>query len=318
VTLRRQLLEAAGFAPRLLMDSTELVRAFLLKHLTDSGAALDRSGRPDLYYTVFALASLQALGMALPGDRLREWLLAFDDGSDLDFVHAGALARCWAAVGTGGMPEGLAGRILARIERNRTSDGGYDGSVNARQGTAYGAFVALGAWEDLSGFPPRVVALGRSLLSLRSADGAWSNAPGGARGALNATAGAVVLLRQLGLPVPAGVEVWILGQQHASGGFLASPGAPAPDLLSTATALHALRALDARLSAEAHGRCLDFIDTLWNSKGGFHGHWADETLDVEYTFYGLLAAGHLAMAMAMPGTGPASGERGVVEDGRNE
>jgi len=40
--------------------------------------------------------------------------------------------------------------------------------------------------------------------------------------------------------------------------------------------------------------CLDFIDTLWSNEGGFHGHWHDDLLDVEYTFYGLLALGHLA------------------------
>jgi len=41
-------------------------------------------------------------------------------------------------------------------------------------------------------------------------------------------------------------------------------------------------------------RCLDFIDSLWSSRGGFRGHQGDETLDCEYTFYGLLALGNLA------------------------
>jgi hypothetical protein len=40
---------------------------------------------------------------------------------------------------------------------------------------------------------------------------------------------------------------------------------------------------------------LDFVDTLWSADGGFHGHWADDALDVEYTYYGLLALGHLAL-----------------------
>jgi hypothetical protein len=42
-------------------------------------------------------------------------------------------------------------------------------------------------------------------------------------------------------------------------------------------------------------RSLDFIDTLWSAEGGFHGHWADDHLDAEYTFYGLLALGHLSV-----------------------
>ena len=40
--------------------------------------------------------------------------------------------------------------------------------------------------------------------------------------------------------------------------------------------------------------CLDFLDSLWTNQGSFYGHWADHHLDAEYTFYGLLALGHLA------------------------
>ena len=39
---------------------------------------------------------------------------------------------------------------------------------------------------------------------------------------------------------------------------------------------------------------MGFLDTLWTAAGGFHGPWADDHLDVEYTFYGLLALGHLS------------------------
>ena len=40
---------------------------------------------------------------------------------------------------------------------------------------------------------------------------------------------------------------------------------------------------------------LIFLDSLWDARGGFHGHWADDHLDAEYTFYGLLALGHLSL-----------------------
>ncbi len=71
------------------------------------------------------------------------------------------------------------------------------------------------------------------------------------------------------------------------------PKAPIPDLLSTATALHALAGLERDLSPVRES-CLDFIDTLWSNEGGFHGHWSDDALDCEYTYYGLLALGHLS------------------------
>ena len=109
------------------------------------------------------------------------------------------------------------------------------------------------------------------------------------------TAAAVTLLRQLGMPVNLTAADWLLAQAHPQGGFLAVPGAPIPDLLSTATALHALAVLEAPPPPAIRERCLDFIDTLWSAEGGFHGHWADDHLDAEYTFYGLLALGHLSV-----------------------
>ena len=32
-----------------------------------------------------------------------------------------------------------------------------------------------------------------------------------------------------------------------------------------------------------------------SATGGFHGNWSDDYLDCEYTFYGLLALGHLSL-----------------------
>ena len=47
--------------------------------------------------------------------------------------------------------------------------------------------------------------------------------------------------------------------------------------------------------AEEKDSILDFIDSLWTAAGGFHGTWDDDDLDIEYTYYGLLALGHLAL-----------------------
>lgn len=293
MSLRLQLLQVARLAPRLLGDSTELVREFFARQFNAEGAAGDRDGRPDLYYTIFALAGAQALDVPVPAERTRTWLTTFGEGDSLDFVHLGALARCWAA--TGGAEPLLAKALLARLEDYRQPDGGYHGNPKSGFGTAYDAFVALGAYEDLGAKPPRVLELIRSLKRLETKDHAWSNSPDQTVGSLNATAGAVTLIHHLGFPVNSAVGDWILAQQHPGGGFLAVPGAPLPDLLSTATTLHALACLERRITSGVHERCLDFIDTLWSAEGGFHGHWADDHLDAEYTYYGLLALGHLSL-----------------------
>jgi hypothetical protein len=295
VSLRLQLLQVARLAPRLLGESTDLVRDFYRRQFNEHGAACDRAGKPDLYYTIFAIAGALSLDVPLPLGPMREWLLTFDDGAALDLVHLGALARCWAEMGEGGIPKGLDQRLLDNIETFRKPDGGYDVDKNQPHGTAYGAFVALGAWQDLGRTPPRILDLVRCFKHLESSDGGWSNQPGMRIGALNATAGAVTLIRHLGFPVNQSVADWLLAQAHPQGGFKATPSAPIPDLLSTATALHALSAMDCRIPSALHERCLDFIDTLWDAGGGFHGHWADDFLDPEYTFYGLLALGHLSL-----------------------
>lgn len=295
MSLRLQLLQVARLSPRLLGESTELVRDFFRRQLASEGAGVDRAGRPDLYYTIFTLAGFQALDLPVPADIVERHLRSFGDGEGLDFVHLSALARCWAVVGLPRMPANLDRALLGRVEAFRRPDGGYDGDGKSAHGTAYGAFVALGAYEDLGHSPPDKLKLIQSLKRLETADGAWSNRSGMKTGATNATAGAVTLIRYLGFPVNPRVGDWLLARVHAQGGFVAAPDAPMPDLLSTATALHALAAMERRLPSEAHERCLDFVDSLWSNEGGFRGHWTDEHLDSEYTFYGLLALGHLSL-----------------------
>jgi prenyltransferase beta subunit len=226
---------------------------------------------------------------------VEQYLRTFEAGEALDFVHLGALARCWAAIGAERLQPATVEAILARIERFRSADGGYDSDPAAAHGNAYGCFVALGAYQDLGRALPEPLRMVQCLKFLETTDGAWANARGLRTGSTNATAAAVTLLHQLALPIHSRVGEWLLAQAHSEGGFLAMPGAPMPDLLSTATTLHALACLQVPVPERTRDCCLDFIDTLWDAEGGFHGHWADDHLDAEYTFYGLLALGHLGI-----------------------
>ncbi|MGV3533427.1 MAG: prenyltransferase/squalene oxidase repeat-containing protein, partial [Chthoniobacteraceae bacterium] len=294
VSLRLEMLQVARLAPKMLGESTELVRDFLLRQFSPEGGGCDRDGRPDLYYTIFVIAALEALQEEWPRDRVEAYLRGFGEGEGLDFVHLGALARCWSAVGLERAPAGFAGKVLAHLEEFRTPDGGYDSEPGAAHGNAYGCFVALGAYQDLRAEIPEPLRMVQCLKFLETPDGAWGNARGLKAGATPATAAAITLLRQLDLPVTDVPAQWLLTQMHPEGGFLAVPQAPLPDLLSTATALHALATMGIQVSPRVQERCLDFMDTLWSAEGGFHGHWADDHLDAEYTFYGLLALGHLS------------------------
>lgn len=283
------MLQVARLAPNLLHEAADKVVEFLHGELNEDGGGRDRAGKSDLYYTAFALDGLIALQADVPRERVVPYLERFGDGETLDLVHRACLARAWAAVG--GAPDGE--RILDGVERYRSADGGYASASGKADGTVYNAFLVLGLYQDLGAEPPEPERLSASIERLRADDGGYADSAGFTLGTTPTTAAAITLLRQLGRPVDPAVGRWILARAHAQGGFLAVPDAPIPDLLSTATALHALASLDVSFEA-VRERCLDFVDTLWTGRA-FCGNWHEDEVDCEYAFYALLALGHLSL-----------------------
>jgi prenyltransferase beta subunit len=285
------MLQIARLSPKLLGDSRDLVESFIRGQQNGGGAFCNRAGDSDLYYTVFGLEALVALQAQPPVDTVSGYLRTFGDGGGLDFVHLACLARCWAGV-TRDLSSLPASAILARIEAFRTPDGGYNQSREAAHGSSYAAYLALGAYQDLGACVPEPERLLASLAGLRARDGAFANVPGAATGVTTATAAAVTLMRNLEADPDPDLALWLQSRCLPAGGFFAVPDAPIPDLLSTASALHALAGLHAPLNG-LREPCLDFIDSLWTNRGGFYGHWSDDAIDTEYTYYALLALGHL-------------------------
>jgi len=296
MSFRLEMLQVARLAPQLLGEAAELVRGFVRSQQHECGAWCDRDGRPDLYYTVFGMEALLALHTEPDWPRLAQWLNGFDGGAALDFVHLCCLARCWSA-----MPETapqISGTtrtaLLERLPGYQTPDGGFHQRRGAPHCTAYACLLAWAAHYDLRAPLPAAENLTHCLEALAVPSGGYANEPGLPLGTIPATAAAVALHRHLRRTPRAETGAWLLAQQHPGGGFLAAPGAPVPDLLSTAVALHALDGMQVSFVSYKES-LLDFVDSLWNAEGGFHGNWTDDTLDVEYTYYGLLALGHLAL-----------------------
>jgi prenyltransferase beta subunit len=287
------MLQVARLAPTELGESRDLVVRFLHERLNPDGGFQDRAGASDLYYTVFGLEALVALQADLPVPATSAYLTQFGDGAGLDFVHLACLARAWATMRPK-HEDVPADGMLARLETFRSADGGYAQAAGADAGTIYAAFLAFGAYEDLGRRVPHPEALLQSVQRMRVPDGSFANHASAVAGVTTTTAAAVLLLRHLDGRVDRDAGMWLLDRCHARGGFFASPSAPIPDLLSTATALHALSAMHLPLGG-LQEPCLDFVDSLWTNRGGFHGSWVDDTLDCEYTYYGLLALGHLSI-----------------------
>jgi prenyltransferase beta subunit len=335
MSLRLQMLRAARQARRLRPDLADGARQFLRAIALESGAFPDRSGKADLYYTVFGLlgllatepdAGLSAVAASAakeeaagdvrqpPADILRAdasspppspiaYLRTFTDAAALDLVHVACLARCWALAADNlqgatareaRLPDAATrAAILTHVERHRSADGGYNATACASAGTAYGAFLALGAYQDLDAPLPDAAGLARATRSLRTPDGAYANEPAAEQGSTPATAAAAMILAELGESIDAAALGWMLERAAPGGGFFAMPVVPIPDLLSTATALHALAAAGVAVDT-LRDTCMPFIEGLRSGSGGFRGHALDDDADAEYTFYGLLALGHLA------------------------
>jgi len=283
MSIRRQMLKAASRAKISLGNRAESVVKFIMGRVNEDGGFNDRSGRSDLYYTVFGVEALLALGVDIPREKITSYLAQFEHAQSLDFVHLACLVRCWANLSCPIEADpGAPGHIARRIEKHLA------GHV-----TIYECFLALCAYQDLG----IEISSKRTFLdcigSHRTADGAYANEAGIEIGATPVTAAAVTILHNLNEPVPDSAIDWLLSCIGPEGGFCVMPAVATADLLSTATALHGL-SVTGRPLVDIRQRCLDFIDGLWDGSGGFCGSSADKTPDCEYTYYALLAMGHLS------------------------
>lgn len=288
------MLQVARLAPKLLGEATDLVAGFLRGQLNDDGGFKDRAGASDIYYTVFGLEGLLALRADLPYAKVAGFLESVGDVSALSLVHVCSLARCWANLPSP-FRQGAPRDAMARhIESFRSGDGGYNTLATSPRGTVYGCFLAAAGYGDAEVEMPNRLALLECIHPLRTADGGYANQEDVPIGLTPSTAAAATLLRHLSQPTDSRLADWLLACCRPDGGFFATPESPIPDLLSTATALHALAGMHVDMGSIKES-CLDFVDSLWTNQGAFYGAWTDDMLDVEYTYYGLLALGHLSL-----------------------
>lgn len=279
------MLRWASLAPSRLPDGAEPVRQFLLSRQVGSGGFAGRDDSDDLYYTSFAIDALRALGWEQAPQGVLDYLeRAVASIDKLDLVHLCCLIRCRAALGL------RCGRgFVKRLSDFRSRDGGFATSVGAASGSSYGAFLAMGAWEELAAPAPNREKLAESLQALRRPEGAFTNDRQLPVPSVPATAAASVVLNRLGHSVGrAGIE-WLLERQLSAGGFEPVADLGRADLLSTATAMTAL-AFDGSLPTERAQRAVELVHSLYRG-GGFSGSADDPYADCEYTWYALIALG---------------------------
>ncbi len=294
---------AAG-AMKLPEETRDRHTAYLLEAQAENGGFAGRKGAADPYYTGFALRGLALLGRLdeMTARRAGRFLAKRmgQQMPNVDFisaVFAALLLEVTAGVDVfaeaGRDRQNLVADTLGPMRRN---DGGYAKSNRSTQSSTYHTFLA-GLCRQLVGLPLEAAEQTVSLVRSRHrGDGGFVEIAQANQSGTNPTAAAVGLLKIFGSPqldIQNAAVRFLAKMQNAEGGLRANNQIPLADLLSTFTGLLSLADLD-RLDAVDLQAARKYVARLDSPQGGFlAGSW-DETVDVEYTSYGLAAMALLA------------------------
>lgn len=320
MTIHQDMLDAAARGARELGDAMPL-KSFVLNHLCADGGFCGRGKDSDLYYTLFALQALRALGQSVSHDTTQYLLRHSTDGAmvQMDLIHVCCLVGCWSCFGMDSLRDSARASLRERVLSFRCDDGGFAVHAGKEHGTAYGCFLALSALEDLgeAGVLPGGQTAGdltRSVLRLHREGGGFANEDSLPMAMVPSTAACVVVLAHTADLSPRETSAgdiagrrrrlmeegvrWLLSQQREEDqGFPAVQGAGS-DMLSTATALHAIaaasRVLGQRGGLVEEMHRVGARDYVLHQAGPANQPGQTLLVDCEYLFYGLLALGHLS------------------------
>jgi len=315
----RQMIDLLGNAMNLLDEQGKAeVLQFIIGQQNADGGFKDRGGRSDLYYSLFGGLMLRAWGTGHgEGKNSRSWQsqlaekvrspkseessqsqLAVSNNSSTRntqpvtesivklkrFVQEnssknvpGFIEQCCLALLQKELKTGGFARLKTFIQLSR-SFWKERYSINL----SYRSFVLFLTLDAVLPFPGLLIFGAGKMLKRTVID---QDSP------CSEVAANVFLQKMLGENGATEVEL-LKSFADKRGGFLAFHHVEQPDMLSTAVALFALdfAGSDLRLLKPT---CLDFIQENY-SDGAFLAGDGDPTIDVEYTFYGLLALGVLA------------------------
>lgn len=250
-------------------STVEEIKAYTLSAQTPSGGFADRAGKADVYYTLFGILVAAALDMQdrFPAaGRFIENELKQTHFSD---IHLHCIAISGTLLGIGRIhDEPFRSSVRKQVHQQ------------IRQEKTYHLFLSLLTCFYIRDYP--------GLYAIKRKLGRVSR-----NGNLPCSLLAALVVLEVSFHKPAiRLTEQLLGFYDSRGGFRATRTAPVSDLLSTAVALYALRfaGTDLRL---IRASCLEFVDALYRD-GGFSATLPDHDIDIEYTFYGLLALGALA------------------------
>jgi len=280
---------------------------FLRSMQQPDGGFSGRQGGSDLYYTSFALRGLAVLGAL--DDAIAEQTASFL--RQRMQTHA-PLIDLISLVFSAQMLESTTGidpfteldvqwpvNLTTMLGQLRRADGGYAKTVEGSASSTYQTFLTVLIYQQLAQPLPDPKGIVEFVRSQHREDGGFVEIRVMRRSGTNPTAAAVGTLRvisswtkqnETSSQFTETVATFLNGMQSDTGGFRANTRIPMADLLSTYTGLQALSDLEC-LENTTTDKAEPYISSLEQPQGGWLAAEWDDTVDVEYTFYGLAALG---------------------------
>ena len=249
-------------------ESLSQMRSYVINQQTCEGGFSDRAGKCDIYYSLFGCYVAEALDVTTITIPLKQYVLEVVQKDNLKGINLHCAAILYSKLfGLDTFPKQLRKKVLADLHQTSS------------QLPIYSNFLSLLTYyylKDLKG-------IYRIIKRLKN-NNQVSDMP------CPVTAAQTVLLSLARKPFDETVKR-LMSFYRGKGGFAALHQTPVEDLLSTAVALYALNFTnsDTRLIKPD---CLEYVDSLFRD-GGFRSTEPDVEIDIEYTFYGLLALGSL-------------------------
>ena len=267
------------------------VESFLKSRLCDNGLFADRSGTGDLYYTMFAVEALKAIGS---DDELLSTCKVIEDVDrfiESDLIHLSAYLRLLVSLRRD-LFEINRRRLVEALERYRSADGGFSMNEGANRSSAYGLFTGIMSLQEL-GEVVDLVEVQRLIESFKLGDGGYMTDTMIPVSSVPACSLVLAMQCALGLNVDRSAAEWMVEECFDGDGFSAFSGAGGADLLSTGVGLFSL-GLCGKLPVGLE-RVREFVRLHLDQNGGYASRAGDADADCEYTYYALLAYGAMAV-----------------------
>lgn len=285
-TISRKIINTVAKGKRELgEEAIRRITGFVESQRAEDESFVNKSGKADLYYTAFGWLLSLILDIKLDVKKMAVYL-ALQDPSKMDMVHYTSYIRCrMLQLMMKGWKASLMFIKLFSDEYRDMKD--LSNLPHGDLWSPYSQYIRYSLAEDTGYILQDKKGILESLASYRSPRGGYANIRNGMSATTNATVAALSIIGQI-RGYDENIDAnYLREQQEESGGFKAAEDAPVPDILSTATALFTLNCYGMQLKYPPK----EFIEAHWLDSGGFSATLLDDTSDVEYTFYGLLALG---------------------------